>query len=60
LCEVFGDCEHHEILNHMRSGAIAAGLNIVEQGDDGQNRIDDWADQLAITWPCCILFMEEE
>ena len=60
LCDAFGECKHQEILDHMRSGAIAAGLTVAEQGDDGQKQIDNWASLLAQTWPCCILFMEGE
>ena len=60
LCEQLGRCEHREIVNKMRSGALAAGLCVREPGQGERGLLEDWSQQLERRWPCCILFLPEE
>jgi hypothetical protein len=59
LCDEFGECEHRNIIDKMRSGALAAGLFVKALGTDNQELIRDWSHRLERRWPCCILFDEQ-
>ena len=61
-CSECGDpegCEHTEILEHMRSGALDAGLSVRTGQDDKQELIEKWTAELKNTWPSSIIFMED-
>jgi hypothetical protein len=55
-CTELVDCEHAELLNHMRSGAIKAGLFVNSEDIDRQQLIANWTAKLRTHWPCSILF----
>jgi hypothetical protein len=57
-CDTFSSCEHIEILQHMRSGALGAGLFVKTEDVDKQELLDAWTAELKNRWPCCILFMD--
>jgi len=59
-CGETAGCRHTELLQRMRSGALAAGLFVTTENADGQEFIEKWTTQLKSKWPCCILFMEEQ
>lgn len=49
-------CEHAEIIESMRTGALAAGL-VVSTGKVRRDELlDRWSADLAEHWPCRILF----
>jgi hypothetical protein len=56
-CRDFGECEHAEIVEKMRSGACAAGLFVKETDSEDEELIEQWAAELRVKWPCCVLFM---
>jgi hypothetical protein len=56
-CDTKASCRHMEILHHMRSGALAAGLFLKAEFADKQDLIDTWMPELKNRWPCRILFM---
>ena len=53
------ECKHAELLNHMRSGAIKAGLFVNTEDVDRQQLIRDWTAKLRTYWPCSILFAND-
>lgn len=55
-CRDIAVCEHGEILQHMRSGALRAGLLVNTEDVDRQQLIEKWPADLKAKWPCCILF----
>jgi hypothetical protein len=55
-CRETATCEHAEILEHMRSGALEAGLFVNVEDVDGQLLVDDWVTDLKTKWPCFFLF----
>jgi hypothetical protein len=54
-CNEQSHCKHGEILEKMRSGALAAGLFVKTTGADRQVLLQDWTTQLSSKWPCCML-----
>jgi hypothetical protein len=49
-------CEHKELLEHMRSGALEAGL-CVDRGDHPrEDLVRVWTAELQSKWPSCVLF----
>jgi len=59
-CHHLATCERIEVLQHMRSGALRAGLFITTEDNDGQQIIDKWTADLKESWPCYILFRNDE
>ena len=57
-CIEFGACEHLEILDKMRTGALAAGLFVKSGEGDRQEFVRKWTRELERRWPCCVLFMD--
>ncbi len=53
-------CQHTELLQKMRSGALGAGLFVKTEKKDSQKLIKQWTAELKGKWPCSILFMEEQ
>ena len=58
-CRDIAMCKHSEPLNHMRSGAIKAGLFVNTEDVDGHELIEDWIVKLRTRWPCSILFAND-
>ena len=58
-CAGGGTCGHAEILEHMRSGALAAGLLVRAGESDREDLLKQWTETLASKWPCSVLFVEE-
>lgn len=58
-CRDVAVCEHPELLQHMRSGAIKAGLFVTTEDSDGQQLIKDWTAKLRTGWPACVLFAND-
>ena len=58
-CDQFGECKHAEIVEKMRSGARAAGLFVKEADSDNEELIARWTAELKVSWPCCVLFMND-
>jgi hypothetical protein len=59
LCSEFGRCEM-KLLEHMRTGALKAGLMVLNQGDDRVETLEKWTQELKSEWPSCILFAKEK
>ena len=59
-CDTIATCKHSEILQHMRSGALAAGLFVRGEFADKQELIDAWMPELKNRWPCRILFEHDQ
>jgi hypothetical protein len=57
-CDTQSTCEHQEILDHMRTGALAAGLFVKTGNQDKQELIETWTALLEERFPCCLLFEE--
>ena len=58
-CDAGSDCAHAEILEQMRSGALAAGLSVKSDQADRDELLKQWVAQLASKWPCSLLFEDE-
>ena len=56
-CHELAACQHVEVLQKMRSGALAAGLFVKTEKVDRQQLVEAWMAELKSQWPCCILFM---
>ena len=59
MCTELVECKHAELLNHMRSGAIKAGLFVNTEDVDRQQLIEKWTVKLRTHWPCSILFAND-
>ena len=55
-CRAMAACEHIELLQHMRSGALQARLFVNTEDVDREQLMARWAADLQAQWPCCILF----
>jgi hypothetical protein len=55
-CRETATCEHSEILEHMRAGALEAGLFANREDVDSQLLVANWVGELKTKWPCSILF----
>lgn len=55
-CREVAVCKHSEPLQHMRSGAIKAGLFVNTDDVDRQPLVRNWTAKLRTRWPCSILF----
>jgi hypothetical protein len=58
-CDAGSDCDHAEILEQMRSGALAAGLSVRSDRADRDELLKQWVAELASKWPCSLLFEDE-
>ncbi|MDE3091574.1 MAG: hypothetical protein KGJ80_19565, partial [Chloroflexota bacterium] len=58
-CDALTACAHAEVLQHMRSGALAAGLFVKTEPGGKQEFIDARLTELKSRLPCCILFMDD-
>jgi hypothetical protein len=55
-CPDIAACEHLTVLEHMRSGAIRAGLFVNTEDVDRERLIEEWVTDLKAKWPCRVLF----
>lgn len=53
-------CRHEKILDHMRSGAVNAGLFVNTGNVDKQELVENWTAKLKHKWPCLVLFVHDE
>ncbi|MFC2083072.1 DUF3795 domain-containing protein [Candidatus Bipolaricaulota bacterium] len=53
------DCPQSEPLEHMRSGAVKAGLFVKMPPGDPASLIEDWTKQLATQFPSLLLFLPD-
>lgn len=58
-CDAGARCKHPDVLNYMRTGARDAGILFRDGPPDRTNPIQDWTARLASTWPCSIIFEDE-
>jgi hypothetical protein len=56
-CSAHGTCIHHELLEHMRTGAARAGLVVEASPEDPSREIEAWTEDLCESWPGCTLFV---
>ncbi|MFX0140706.1 MAG: hypothetical protein ACFFDN_44115 [Candidatus Hodarchaeota archaeon] len=59
-CDTLTTCEHAGILQHMCSGALAAGLFVKTENVNKQELIRTWIAELKNRFPCCILFTSDD
>ncbi len=55
-CQESETCKHKKLLEHMRTGALRAGLFVKAEKDDRRRLLGQWCAELERRWPCCILF----
>jgi hypothetical protein len=58
-CQAGNQCSHREVLDYMRSGALAAGVLFREGAPVCDDPIEEWVTQVASKWPCSILFGDD-
>ena len=58
-CGAGDHCSHREVLDYMRSGALAAGVLFRAGAPAGDDPIEEWVTQVASRWPCSILFEDD-
>lgn len=58
-CDEPKACKNNEILQHMRTGALAAGLFVKTKKTDPQRLVREWTSELKTKWPSCILFLQD-
>lgn len=51
-----GHCPHIKLRDHMRSGALEAGLLVREPGTDRACSLEGWVEELHRRWPQSLLF----
>lgn len=59
VCHEHQSCSHAEILAHMRTGALKAGLFVEANAGEAQALIERWTEELHTRWPSCVLFRED-
>ena len=55
-CVAAADCEHGHLLEHMRRGAVQAGLFVETAAADPHELVDRWTAAIKGKWPTCVLF----
>jgi hypothetical protein len=58
-CGAGDDCSHRGLFDHMRSGALSAGLIVRTSVPLEADPIEEWTSQVASKWPCSVLFEDE-
>ena len=58
-CSAGDDCSQAKVLDHMRAGALAAGILFRAGEPDRDVPVEEWETQLASRWPCSILFDDD-
>jgi hypothetical protein len=59
-CGTPEECGNKEELQHMRTGALKAGLLVQVENVDQKELLKKWKKELKKKWPSCILFMNDE
>lgn len=59
-CGSFGECQHDELLEHMRTGALRAGLGVIDSPGDKERILSKPEADLARKWWWRALFEGEE
>jgi hypothetical protein len=59
ICDETKACKNNGILQHMRKGALGAGLFVKTRRADSQRLVKKWTSELKIRWPSCILFLKD-
>ena len=54
-CDQPADCRNLETLEHMRKGALEAGLFVKTKNDNRKGLLEKWTAELKVRWPGCIL-----
>ena len=54
-CDQPAHCKNPETLEHMRKGALQAGLYVKTAKDNRRKLVGKWTAELKAKWPCCIL-----
>ena len=58
-CTAGSSCGPNELLEKMRSGAIAAGLVVKNDMEDHDKAVARWEAEISRRWPSSILFIED-
>ncbi|MGB5925902.1 MAG: DUF3795 domain-containing protein [Dehalococcoidia bacterium] len=58
-CGELVECKHSELLSHMRSGAIKAGLFVSTEDVDRQQLIENWTARLRTNWLASLIFAND-
>jgi hypothetical protein len=58
-CRETAACKHSEPLEHMRLGAIKAGLFVTTEDLDRQHLIENWTSKLKASWPSSVLLAND-
>ena len=58
-CKGGSACEPNELLERMRSGAVAAGLFVKTDIKDQGKTIARWEEEISQRWPSSLLFMKD-
>lgn len=56
VCDAKAACGHADLLEHMRSGAIKAGLYVKEDDVPRDELLEEWTAILKSKWPFSLLF----
>jgi len=59
-CDQLDACENRETLEHVRTGALNAGLVVKTENIDCQKLVEMWTAQLKDKWPFLILFLQDK
>lgn len=54
------ECPHKELLDHMRTGALEAGLIVKSPDDEAASLIKQGTKELANRFPSCLLFLRKD
>lgn len=55
-CQEPETCKHKKMREHMRTGALRAGLFVKTEKRERHILLEQWRTELERMWPCCILF----
>ena len=53
------DCPHAEVLDHMQSGGLKAGLFVKIQPGNSASLIEEWTTELKTQFPSSLLFLPD-
>lgn len=59
ICGELVECKHSELLGHMRSGAVKAGLFVSTEDVDRQQLIQNWTTRLRTNWLASLIFAND-
>jgi hypothetical protein len=58
-CPKRSDCEHHDLLERMRSGARGASLFVKEASGPNKPLLEEWETAVRSSWPSSVLFNDD-